>query len=215
MLIYTGPVPPVAPHPPIRKETVMRSLRSIYAAFAFLLIAGAAAFALTIPATYAPRMFQTEQTHYLRFTVNWNDCVLASNTCSVKRGAVPYNAWIIRINQQIITNFNSGSTDTVAITTAPGAATASTSGVLMDPVSVHSGAGGATSQTVKSISAGINATGNGDTPTGSNGGFDIYSQFIQGSTAPSAGQAVYVIEYIAPNDGSCIFVPLGSTATAC
>jgi hypothetical protein len=189
-------------------------------AIAALLAASAVAMALTVPATYPPRQFQTEQTHYLRFTVNYNDCVLVSNACSLKRGAIPYNAFVIRAYQQIITNFNSGTSDTIGIGTWASASiqpvASGGGGLIVLPQSVHSGAGGATTLTVYSGSAGIGSTGGGDLAEGTDGGFDIYTLYVQASTAPTAGQAVYVIEYIAPNDGTCVSVPIGSTtAVAC
>jgi hypothetical protein len=174
-----------------------------------LLVGPFAALALVIPPNFAPRQFPSQQVHYLRFVVNFNDCVLVSNTCSVKRGAVPYNAFIIRATQQIITSFNSGTTDTLAIATASGG------GQLVAAQSVHGAAGGATSLTVVSANAGIAATGNGIAQTGADGGFDIWSVYAQTGAAPSAGQAVIVIEYIAPNDGSCVYVPMNATSGAC
>lgn len=194
--------------------------KALAPAICAVLAASAVAMALTVPATYPPRMFGTEQTHYLRFTVNFNDCVLASNTCSLKRGAVPYNAFIVRAYRQLITAFNSGTSDYIAITAAAAACTTTTgncgatANVLVMPetgAGIHGTAGtGAISLTVFAGSAGTNATGAGDTPTGADGGFDIYAQYLQVSTAPTAGQAVYVLEYIAPNDGSCTTPALGA-----
>jgi hypothetical protein len=172
-------------------------------------LVGPAALALVIPQNFAPRAFQTQQVHYLRFVVNFNDCVLVAGTCSVKRGAVPYNAFIIRATQQIITNFNSGTTDTLALATASGGAQ------LVAAQTVHAGAGGGTALTVVAANLGIAATGNGIAQTGGDGGFDIWSVYAQTGAAPTAGQLVIVIEYIGPNDGSCILVPMGSTAGAC
>src|SRR5437899_1353255 len=71
-------------------------------------LVGPAVMALTIPPTVAPRQFPTQQSHYLRFTVNFNSCVLVANTCSVKVGAIPYNSYLVRAFRQIVTNFNSG-----------------------------------------------------------------------------------------------------------
>ena len=240
----------------------MKLNRILMGAVAGLLMLAGAASALVVPQNFAPRLFPYQTTHYLRFVVNFNDCVLVSNTCSVKRGAVPYNSFITRAFTQTITAFNSGTLDDVMITTASGAwsgspttggAAGGSSGAVLFtnappcnltpnmglniplsavPTSEINGSfsGGATclftahGQAVANgvqqlplwnISAGINATGNGDTPTGGDGGFDIWSQYVQTSTAPTAGQAVFVIEYIAPNDGSCAPVALGSTATAC
>jgi hypothetical protein len=184
-------------------------LRSIIMAGVAALLCGiSAAYALTVPATFAPRSFNTQQTHYLRFTVNFNDCVLVSNTCSTKRGSVPYNAFLVRAFQEVTTSFNSGSTDTIALTTTSTYPAAGIAGVLVDKQSVHS-SGNMSTLTILAGSAGINATGNGDTPTGSDGGFDIFTVYTQSSTAPTAGQAVIVLEYIAPNDGGCVTPPLG------
>jgi hypothetical protein len=40
-------------------------------------------------------------------------------------------------------------------------------------------------------------------------------KYAQTGAAPSAGQAVIVLEYFAPNDGTCAPVPIGATAAAC
>jgi len=167
------------------------------------------ALALTIPPTFAPRAFQTQQTHYLRFEVDFNSCVLASGTCSVKVGALPYNAFVVRAYQQIVTNFNSATTDTVALATASGG------GQIVAAQSVHAGAGGATSLTVVAANVGTAATGAGIAQTGGNGGFDVWAVYAQTGAAPSAGKAIYVIEYFGPNDGTCGPVTMGATAVAC
>lgn len=166
-------------------------------------------YALIVPQAFPARQFPTQQVHYLRFTVNFNDCVLVSNTCSVRRGAVPYNSYILRANQQIVTSFNSGTTDTMALATTTGGAQ------LVSAQSVHGAAGGGTALTVVAANIGTTAVGNGAAQTGALGGFDIWSNYAQTGAAPSAGQAVYVIEYIAPNDGACAPVAQGATATAC
>jgi len=187
-------------------RNIFHGLKAVIAASLCLTLA-TAAFALTVPQQFSPRMFQTQQTHYLRFTVNFNSCVLVSNTCSVKVGALPYNSWLISASQQIITSFNSASTDTIALATASGGAQ------LVAAQSVHGAAGDATALTV--VHPGIASTGNGATQTGANGGFDVWVTYAQTGTAPTAGQAVYLIQYAAPNDGSCTAVPMGATAGAC
>jgi hypothetical protein len=163
----------------------------------------------TAPRGPVPRYFQTQQVGYLRFTVNFNSCALVANTCSFKVGALPYNAWLLRASQQIITSFNSATTDTVALGTA-------SAGVnIVAAQSVHGATGGATALTIVAANVGIAATGNGIAQTGLNGGFDVWATYTQSGAAPTAGQAVYVLEFVFPNDGSCAPVPLGSTATAC
>lgn len=197
----------------------MRYLRNLIGAAGFALatlaVSHLSAFALTSPPTYGPRNFQTQQVGYFRINVQFNQingipCVLVSNACTIKVGALPYNAYVIRATQQIITNFNSGSTDTVAI-----GISSTSANELVAAQSVHSGAGNQSSLTVASGGSGIQVTGNGATPTGTDGGFDLYVKYAQTSTAPTAGQAIIILEYIAPNDGTCVDPALGSTATAC
>lgn len=191
----------------------MRSLRNIFHGLKAVVAASVgltlatAAFALTAPPTYSPRAFQTQQLHYMRFTVNFNSCVLVSNTCSFKVGALPYNAWLVSASQQIITSFNSGTTDTVALATASGGAQ------LVAAQSVHGSAGDATALTL--VHPGIASVGSGASQTGAEGGFDVWAVYAQTGAAPTAGQAVYLIQYAAANDGSCAPVPLGATAGAC
>ena len=186
------------------------NVRAILAGVALFVTSGVA-LALTTPPSFSPRQFTTQQTHYLRFTVNFNSCVLASGSCTVKVGAVPYNAWIMRAYQQIATSFNSLSTDTIAI-----GVTSANGNELVAAQSVHGAAGGATALTVISTAAGTVVTGAGATSTATNGsGFDIWVKYAQTGTAPTAGAASYIIEYAAPNDGACAPVPQGSTAIAC
>jgi len=188
----------------------MRNMRKTLLGVLGLFAFATAAFALTVPAQFSPRQFTSQQTHYLRFTINYNSCVLASGSCTVKVGAVPYNAWILRAYQQIATSFNSLSTDTVSI-----GVTSTSGNELVTAQSVHGAAGGATALTVVSTAAGTVITGDGATQTGANGGFDIWVKYAQTGTAPTAGTASYLMEFAAPNDGSCTAVPLGSTAVAC
>jgi hypothetical protein len=187
-------------------------MRRIATAFALTAVTGFTAttvYAITAPPTFAPRVFQTQQTHYVRFTVNFNPCVLVAGSCTFKIGALPYNAFVVRGTQQIITSFNSGTTDTVSV-----GVTATNANELVAAQSVH-GAAGVSALTLAATGAGTQATGNGSTQTGSDGGFDIWVKYAQTGTAPTAGQAVIVLEYFAPNDGTCTAVPNGTTAPAC
>jgi hypothetical protein len=189
------------------RKYLSRALRiAAVVALAAVLVAPFAK-ALTSPPTFAPRYYQTEQTHYFRFTANFNSCVLVSNTCSFKIGAFPYNAWLLRASQQIITSFNSATTDTVALGTASGGAQ------LVAAQSVHGAAGDATALTI--VHPGITSVGNGISQTGAGGGFELWVTYAQTGAAPTAGQAVYLFEFAAPNDGSCVAVPLGATSPAC
>jgi hypothetical protein len=190
----------------------MRSFSRSFAVFSIalgaLLGASALVYALIVPASYPPRQFNTQQTHYIRFTFPYNGCVLVTGTCSVKVGSVPYNAFITRGYQQVYTAFNSGTTDTLAIGTSSGGAQ------LVAAQSVHAAGPGA-GLTIVAANLGTAATGNGATQTGANGGFDIYATYAQTGAAPSAGSASVILEYFAPNDGSCVVAPVGSTAPGC
>jgi hypothetical protein len=170
----------------------------------------APAIALAAPAVPPPRIFPSQQTHYLRFTVSFNACVLAAGSCAVKVGALPYNAFVVRGYQQIVTNFNSGTTDTVSVGVSPGNANE-----LVAAQSVHAGAGGITALTLAATGSGTQATGAGATQSGSNGGFDVWVKYSQTGFLPTAGTAVIVLEYFAPNDGTCTAVPSGASAPAC
>jgi hypothetical protein len=187
------------------------------AAFALALIGSAAlvasqpAKALTSPPTYSPRVFNTQQTHYLRFVVNFNSCPLpaSAGNCSYKVGSLPYNAFVVRAYQQVYTAFNSTTTDTLAIGTASGGAQ------LVAAQSVHTQTAGL-GLTVVAANLGTVATGDGATQSGGNGGFDVWATLAYtGSSPATAGSAVVIIEYFAPNDGGCYPVPQGSTAVGC
>jgi hypothetical protein len=185
-----------------------RPLAVFTTAITALLAATALVYALIVPASYPPRQFNTQQTHYLRFSFPYNGCVLVSLTCSVKVGSVPYNAFITRAYQQVYTAFNAGTTDTVGIGTSSGGVN------LVAAQSVHA-AGAGTALTVVAANLGTAATGNGATQTGSNGGFDIFVTYTITGAPASAGNAAYIIEYFAPNDGGCVVAPVGSTAPGC
>ena len=57
----------------------MRSLRTFLSAAVGTALLATAAYALTAPPSFNPRMFPDQQTHYLRFTANFNSCTLAAN----------------------------------------------------------------------------------------------------------------------------------------
>jgi hypothetical protein len=168
------------------------------------------ALALIVPANYPPRKFPTQQTHYLRFSIPFNACVPVGN-CSIKVGALPYNAYLLRINYQGVTAFGS-TTNLIAL----GTTSAGTN--IMAALTGFQAAINATTATIVAANAGVgngSGVGNGATQTGGDGGFDVWATLSFTGSAPAAGLAVFVIEYAAPNDGQCTDVPMNSTATAC
>lgn len=214
----------------------MRALRNLVAAAGLapscLAAVSLSAFALTNPPTFAPRQFQTQQTHYIRieaqangggsFSANGISCAAAATgggNCTVKVGALPYNAFILRAYQQVTVAFNSTTTDTLSL-----GVSAANANELVAAQSVHTAANMA-ALTVVVTSAGLGNNGSQASPgitgwnatqTGANGGFDLYVKWVYTTTtAATTGQAIIVLEYIAPNDGTCTQVPMGTTAGAC
>lgn len=168
---------------------------------------------LTPTQSLPPRMSSDAQTHYVRFTVNYNSCSLraADTACSFRVASLPYNAFLVSISKQIIATFNPTTSATIALGTS-GQATN-----VMAAFNVFTGQ--ATTAVFDSGFAGAGelVTGAGASPTGQNGGFDIYATYTVGAAGSQGtqGQAVFIIQYIAPNDGSCTLVPIGATAPAC
>lgn len=161
-----------------------------------------------------PRMLPEQATHYLRFTFNFNQCQLraADTACSIRVGALPYNAFLVAISKQIITTFNPTTSATVALGTAA-------QGVgVMAAFNVFTGQATTAVFDTAFAGAGEAVTGNGVTATGANGGFDLWATYTVGAAGSQGtqGQVVFIVQYIAPNDGGCqVTVPFGGTAVAC
>lgn len=156
---------------------------------------------------YSQRYFPSQQTHYLRFVVNFNSCPIRTGEtqCAVKVGALPYNAFLVAISKQIITTFNPTTSATIAL---------GTSGVtanIMAGFNVFTGQATTAAYDTAFTGAGELVTGAAATATGVNGGFDVYAVYTTGaaSSQGTQGQAVFILQYFAPNDGACV---LTSTA---
>ncbi len=172
-------------------------------------LVGPAALALVVPQAFAPRQFPTQQVHYLRFTVNFNSCVYVSLTCSFKVGALPYNAYVLRINNQVTTAWNAGTSQSIALGTSSAGAN------IVASAATGPSTGGGAASTVVAANLGVAATGNNIAQTGTNGGFDLWATITIVGALPTTGQTNYVLEYIAGNDGQCGPVAIGGTAAAC
>lgn len=165
--------------------------------------------ALTVPPQFPPRQFPSQQVHYIRFSVDFNSCVYVSLTCSFKVGALPYNAYVLRVNNQVTTAWNAGTSAAIALGTASGGAQ------IVASVVTGPGTGGGTASTVVAANIGVAATGNGIAQTGSDGGFDLWATILVVGALPTTGQTNYVLEYIAPNDGQCTYTPMAATNPGC
>jgi hypothetical protein len=162
-------------------------------ALALLAFGTGAALALTNPPSYSPRVLQTQTTVHFRKTVNFNDANIATG---VKFGALPQGAYITGVRCYVSTAFNAGTTNSIAVGT-----TASGSDVLAAGTTAGTNCVAATTgnQNITSA-AGLGLAVAAGTPTGSNGGFDLFARFTQTGTAATAGQVTIVIDYIANDD---------------
>jgi len=187
------------------------------------------AFAVTVTVApqFAPRDPVRQQTTYIRMhgkilgsgtiAINGKACKVATTgTCIVKFGAIPAEAFLLRQTLQIITVFNSTTSDVIGI-----GSEVATGVNTMAATDVTSGAGAISSPAFVANSSGILlsttvTTGAGKTQTGANGGYDLYASYTWvGASAATTGEFIYVLEYAAPNDGDCIATPMGSLPTAC
>lgn len=209
------------------KSLALKLASILTPALLVLAVIGVDAFALSVPATFALRDFNTQQVGYFRVHVlatgngivaNGQRCVVpvaSASNCSVKIGAIPAEAFLLRQTQQIITNFNAATTDTI------GFGTTTAGSEIKAPATVASGAGAISSPAFVANSSGILlsttvTTGVGKTQTGTNGGYDLYVNYAYtGATVATAGELVWVLEYAAPNDGDCIATPMGALPAAC
>ena len=185
------------------------------AAIASFGVAPAFATTLTLtPQKSVPnRVFGTQQTHYIRFVYNYNQCPLRAGdtACSMRVTSLPYNAFLVSISKQIITTFNPTTSATIALGVSGQDTT------IMAAFNVFTGQATTAVYDTSFAGAGELVTGSGATPTGMNGGFDVYATYTVGAAGSQGtqGQVVFIIQYIAANDGSCVTVPLGATAVAC
>jgi hypothetical protein len=199
----------------------MRFVRSLFAgALSGLFIIAAAmtglapifvtpSFAQVPTRGFEARQFPSQQTHYLRFAMNFNSCVYVALTCSFRVGALHYNAFVVRAFTQTYTTFTGATTMTASFGT-----TATPTTELMAATTILT-AGNAVAQTIAAGGLGATVTGNGIAQSGLLGGFDVWARITATVAAPTAGAAVGIIEYIAPNDGGCVTVPLAATSPGC
>lgn len=160
------------------------------------------------PRSFAARIFPTQQTHYIRFSVAYNSCAPAGN-CTVKVGSLPYNAFLLRVYYQGEVAFGS-TTNLISLGT-----TSTTAVNIMAAVTGFQALVAPVAGTIVAGNLGVVLTGNGIAQTGTLGGFDVYATMTFTGSAPTVGSAAFVLEYAAPNDGSCIAVGTGVTSPGC
>ncbi len=125
-----------------------------------------------------PRVYHTQQVHYLRKTVNYNDAGIAGG---VIIGTLPAGAQIVDIAVNVKTAFNAATTNNLLLgTSAAGNQIATTTDTA-------AGTAG-----FKRVTTGGALTLAADT--------DVYVAYTQTGTAASAGVATIVIAYAPDND---------------
>lgn len=119
------------------------------------------------------RLLHTQQAHYFRKRVNYNDAGIAAG---VFFGTIPAGAMIIQQNVRVNTAFNAGTTNALNVGTTAGGTQLFTDAATA----------GARSPAVANLSFATDT--------------DLYVSYAQTGTAATAGQADIVIEYVPNND---------------
>lgn len=119
------------------------------------------------------RELHTQQVHYLRKTINFNDSAIGTG---VVMGTLPAGAMLISQNVQVITAFNAGTTNAINVGTAAGGAQFFTDAATA----------GARQPAIANLSFANDQ--------------DVYVQFAQTGTAATAGVARIAIGYAPNND---------------
>ena len=187
------------------------------------LAALAPAIALTIPPTFAPRLFPWQLVHFERHVLQVNPsqsgfavdnafgCVFAAGSCSIKVGALPYNAFMLRGNWFQGVACNAVTSCSMSLGTSSGGTQ------LVSGQDIKTVVAGAPALTLVAASGqGAQSTGNGIAQTGTDLGFDLWVTVSFTGAAPTTGTIVFDLEYLAPDSGCSPLVPaLGQTSPTC
>lgn len=130
-----------------------------------------------------PRQLHTQQVHYIRFTVNYNDTGISSG---VVKGTIPADAQIVGILANIQTVFNAATTNVLTLGTTSAATQYVAAGDLDETAA-------ATTQIAPSAAWGSVSRPSVDT--------DVYVKYAQTGTAATTGKATFVISFVPHNDG--------------
>lgn len=120
-----------------------------------------------------PRLLHTQQTHFFRKRVNYNDAGIAAGNLL---GTLPAGAMIVGLNVRVNTAFNAGTTN---------ALNAGTTGVGTQ-VFTDAATAGARSPAIPNLSFAVDT--------------DIFVSYAQTGGAATAGQADVVLQYVPNTD---------------
>ncbi len=126
------------------------------------------------------RVNDTQQTNYIRATVNWNDAGVATG---IPIGYLPAYAMIISTSVDVSVAFNAATTNVLNVGTTP---TGTDVAAAASTVSGTQGVKRAIAPTVRVDQITVDTM--------------IYASYTQSGTAATAGQAVIVVEFVVNND---------------
>lgn len=129
----------------------------------------------------AARQNNTQQVHYLRFAVNYNDANIANG---VGKQWLPRGAIITSTSVYIGTPFNAATTNVLTVGTTAGGSN------LVAAADVD--------ETTQAITNGVKPTGTALGPLAAD--TQVFVTFAQTGAAATAGQAVVIVHYIPNND---------------
>lgn len=129
----------------------------------------------------AARQYHTQQTHYLRKHVNFNDAGIAAG---VVMGTIPAGSVITNTHVVVRTAFNAATTNNLLV------GITATGGEIVASADAAAGTTGYKSMVAATV--GTNAYQAADTP--------IYVAYTQTGTAATAGQAEVVVSFVPNND---------------
>lgn len=119
------------------------------------------------------RQLHTQQVHFIRKRVNWNDSNIGTG---VVFGTLPAGAMIVDQDTRITTAFNAGTTNALNVGTTAGGTQLFTDAATA----------GARQPTIANLSFAVDT--------------DLFVQYAQSGTAASAGMADIVIGYVPNTD---------------
>jgi hypothetical protein len=119
------------------------------------------------------RLLHTQQIHYFRKRVNYNDSGIAAG---VLMGTLPAGAMITNLNVRVNTAFNAGTTNALNVGTTAGGT----------QVFTDAATAGARSPAIPNLSFATDT--------------DLYASYAQTGGAATAGQADIIISYAPNND---------------
>lgn len=132
------------------------------------------------------RELSTQQTHYWRFTVNFNDPSIGTSQLVAMLGR---NAFIVNVMVEVVTAFNAATTNTLTVGT--------TSTSINELVASGDLPGNGTSSLSTGVTRVTRGFGRGLTASADTG---IYVKYAQTGTAATTGRAIVVIEAVPDND---------------